>query len=636
MRHGFIKAAAATPKVCVANTKENSKNIIKVIKKAKDKDVKLLVLPELCLTAYTCGDLFLQSSLLSGAVDGLKEVVKASEGLDMLIIVGAPLIYKTKLYNCATVIYNGDILGVVPKSYLPNYNEFYEKRHFNSAPKENGNIYIDGKAYPFGAALLFRCSNMPEFTLAVEICEDLWATTPPSSMHALVGATVIANLSASDETVGKADYRVSLVKGQSARFLCGYLFADAGEGESTTDMVFAGHNIIAENGIILNQNELFDGKMAISEIDVSRMAEERRRNTSFETADENKYTVVNFEMPLTETKLTREVKKYPFVLEDIKERESRAKLIIRIQGEGLKKRIAHAKSKTAVVGISGGLDSCLALLVAVRAMKELSRPTTDVVAVTMPCFGTTSRTKSNAQKLSECLNVTFRDIDITKSVKSHLNDIGHDIDNLNVVYENAQARERTQVLMDIANQMGGLVVGTGDLSELALGWATYNGDHMSMYGVNASVPKTLVRHIIKYVADEEADEQLSDILNDILDTPVSPELLPGKDGEISQKTEDIVGPYELHDFFLYNILRFGFSPSKVYKLAVYAFNGDYTEKEILKWLKNFYKRFFAQQFKRSCLPDGPKVGTITLSPRADFRMPSDASSEIWLDELSKL
>ena len=499
-------------------------------------------------------------------------------------------------------------------------------------------IAVCGQQVPFGTSLLFRCREMPSFVLGVEICEDLWSALPPSTFHALAGATVIANLSASDETVGKAEYRRALVSNQSARLLCGYLYASAGHGESTQDMVFAGHDLIAENGTLLSETKPFAGGYAETELDCQRMESERARNTSFEPAADG-YTTVEFSLPLTETVLTRWVDPTPFVPHSQQLRAERCELILKMQADGLAKRLDHAHAKTAVIGISGGLDSCLALLVAVRAMKQLGRPTTDVRAVTMPCFGTTHRTRSNAEILCDELNVSFQEIDIANTVHSHFADIGQDENVLDVTFENGQARVRTLELMDLANRTGGLVVGTGDLSELALGWATYNGDHMSMYGVNAGVPKTLVRHLVQYEADIAASEALKTVLLDILDTPVSPELLPAKDnGEIAQKTEDLVGPYELHDFYLYHVLRFGFGPAKIFRLAKAAFAGraEYPDSVLYKWLRNFYWRFFAQQFKRSCLPDGPKVGSVTLSPRGDWRMPSDAAAALWLAELEQI
>jgi len=635
MKDGFIKVAAATPKIKVADCEYNTKQIISIMKEAGENGVKLLVLPELCITGYTCGDLFLQDTLIKNSEKALLNIAAASE--EMLTVVGVPLIFGGKLYDCAAVVFNKKILGIIPKTYIPNYTEFYEKRHFSVPSKENRLIKIGDNEVLFGTKLLFCCENMKNFTLSVEICEDLWSYSPPSGEHCAAGATVIANTSASDEIVGKADYRRSLVANQCARLLCGYIYADAGEGESSTDLVFAAHNMVAENGVILNEKK-FTNELTISELDVDKCAFERRRMTSFPSILDDGYAHINFSLTKTQTSLTRFIAKQPFVPSDEAIRSKRCEEILLIQALGLKKRLEHSNASTAVVGISGGLDSTLALLVTVRAMDMLGRPRTNIITVTMPCFGTTNRTKDNATTLCERLGTTLKIIDISASVKMHLKDIMHDIKNQNVVYENAQARERTQVLMDIANQMGGLVIGTGDLSEMALGWSTYNGDHMSMYGVNCSVPKTLVRYLVSYVASKSEDALLQKILIDILDTPVSPELLPAKNGEISQKTEDLVGPYELHDFFLYYAIRWGFSPAKVYKLAQYAFEdvSEYDDKTILKWLKIFYHRFFAQQFKRSCIPDGPKVGTVALSPRGDWRMPSDASDALWQSELNEL
>lgn len=637
MKHGFIKAAAATCEIRVADCAFNADSIQTAMQEACTGGAKLLVFPELCITGYTCGDLFLQQPLLETAERALLQVAEASRGMSMLCVVGLPLAYRSKLYNCAAVLCGGEILGIVPKSNIPNYSEFYEQRHFTSAPAENGEIVIQGRRIPFGTKLVFACESAADFVLGVEICEDLWVPHPPSATHVLAGATVIANLSASDEVIGKADYRRMLVSSQSARLICGYVYADAGYGESTSDLVFSGHDLICENGTILKESKLFGTGVHFSEIDVQKLASERRRTTTFPAGAAEGYQVVPFDLDLQETKLTRPVARRPFVPDNAASRAQRCEEILAIQCEGLKKRIVHTGCKTIVVGISGGLDSCLALLVMERAMKQLGRPMEDIIAVTMPCFGTTKRTRSNAELLCEALGVTLRTIDIADAVKQHFKDIGQKEDCYDVVYENAQARERTQILMDVANQNGGLVIGTGDLSELALGWATYNGDHMSMYGVNASVPKTLVRHIVRYAADTAESKTLKNALCDILDTPVSPELLPAQqDGTISQKTEDIVGPYDLHDFFLYYMVRFGFSPEKIFRLCEYAFAEEFDRETILRWMKVFYRRFFSQQFKRSCLPDGPKVGTVTLSPRGDWRMPSDACAKIWLDESERL
>ena len=636
MKDGFLKAAAFSPALRVADCTYNAQQILADVQAAAARGVKLAVFPEFCLTGYTCGDLFLQHTLQTGALDALQTVLDGTRTLDTVVLVGLPLLVHGKLYNCAAVLCRGQLLGLVPKTYLPNYGEFYEKRQFTPGSTEVETITVCGQQVPFGTSLLFRCRSMPSFVLGVELCEDLWSALPPSTFHALAGATVIANLSASDETVGKAEYRRALVSNQSARLLCGYLYASAGHGESTQDMVFAGHDLIAENGTLLAETAPFAGGIAETEIDCQRMEAERARNTSFELSRDG-YTTVEFDLELTETPLTRWIDPAPFVPGDPKRRAERCELILKMQADGLAKRLEHAHAKTAVIGISGGLDSCLALLVAVRAMKQLGRSASDVLAVTMPCFGTTHRTRSNAEILCDELQVSFKEIDIAETVHSHFRDIGQDESVLDVTFENGQARVRTLELMDTANRTGGLVVGTGDLSELALGWATYNGDHMSMYGVNAGVPKTLVRHIVQYVADTCGQPVLRDVLVDILDTPVSPELLPSAaDGTIAQQTEKLVGPYELHDFYLYYVLRFGFGPAKIYHLALAAFAGRYEPEVLLAWLRNFYRRFFAQQFKRSCLPDGPKVGSVTLSPRADWRMPSDACNALWLKELDEI
>ena len=636
MKYGFLRAAAASPGLRVADVAYNTQEIIKSMREYAARNAQLLCLPEFCLTGYTCSDLFLQETLICGAEQGLAEILAASCGLNLVTVVGLPVRRSGKLYNCAAVVCDGKLLGLVPKTHLPNYSEFYEKRHFLPGPAQASPMELAGQQTLFGTNLLFACRQMPEFVLGVEICEDLWAPIPPSCTHALAGATVIANLSASDETVGKAAYRRDLVCGQSARLLCGYLYADAGHGESTTDMTFAAHDLIAENGTLLAEAGPFEDGRAVTELDLGRMVQERTRNTTFEPHTEG-YTTVSFDLEPVEVPLTRKVSPTPFVPRDDAARAERCELILRIQAEGLAKRIEHTHARCAVVGISGGLDSCLALLVAVRACHILGRDPRDIVAITMPCFGTSKRTRSNAEILCEALDVSFQEINITATVQSHFADIGQNPETYDVTFENCQARVRTLELMDYANKNGGFVIGTGDLSELALGWATYNGDHMSMYGVNAGVPKTLVRHIVRYVADTCGKETLSRVLLDILDTPVSPELLPAAaDGSFSQQTEKLVGPYELHDFYLYYVLRFGFGPKKIYHLALAAFAGRYEPEVLLAWLNNFYRRFFAQQFKRSCLPDGPKVGSVTLSPRADWRMPSDACNALWMRELDDL
>ncbi len=640
MRDGFISVAAGTPKIRVADCRYNAEQIFTLMREAEKQGVKVLVLPELCLTGYTCGDLFLQDTLLRGAEEGLQTILEATRNLDIVTALGLPVWDKwdNNLYNCAAVIQKGEILGLVPKTYLPNYGEFYEQRWFASGKGLEHGIELCGQQVSLSTNQTFACDTMPNLVIGVEICEDLWAPAPPSVELARKGATVILNLSASNELVGKADYRRSLVTGQSARLMCGYVYADAGEGESTSDVVFTGHNLIAENGTLLSERRFSTG-LTVSEIDVDRLVYDRRRTNTFTFSQEPpEVWRCSFSLPVEETRLTRYVSPSPFVPEDAAGRAERCEEILRVASLGLKKRLEHTGARTAVVGLSGGLDSTLALLITALAMGMLNRPASDIIAVTMPCFGTTARTKSNAELLAERMGATLKIIDISQAVRRHFTDIGQSMENHDVTFENGQARERTQVLMDIANQTGGLVIGTGDLSELALGWCTYNGDHMSNYAVNCSIPKTLVRHLVAYLARDnmEKDEALHDVLEDILDTPVSPELLPAVQGEISQRTEDLVGPYELHDFFLYYLIRWGFSPAKIYRLAVYALGKQYSREVILKWLKTFYRRFFSQQFKRNCVPDGPKVGTVALSPRGDWRMPSDASATLWQAELEML
>ena len=635
MRQGFVKAAAVTPKIKVADTKYNAELILDMMKESTRQGAKIVVFPELCLTGYTCQDLFLQERLLQGAKDALMKLVKESASLDAIFFVGLPFEILGKLYNVAAVFSHGEVLGLVPKSYLPNYNEFYEARHFVSGAELATEVVLpDGSCVPADRDLLFVCEQMPKLRIGVELCEDLWTPNPPSISHALAGASVLVNLSASNELTGKDSYRRELVSGQSARLLAAYIYASAGEGESTQDLVFSGHNIIAENGQILAESKRFGHGILYSEIDVERLCAQRRRMTTFVTEDQT-HTEILFSLKIEETKLTRLIDPAPFVPTDRQNREKRCDEILMIQAMGLKKRLDHTGAN-AVVGISGGLDSTLALLVTVRAFDLCGRDHKGITAVTMPGFGTTDRTYDNAVKLIQSLGAEFVEVDICQAVNVHFSDIGQDPSVHDVTYENSQARERTQILMDIANKKNALVIGTGDLSELALGWATYNGDHMSMYAVNASVPKTLVRHLVRYYADTCEDKQLSDTLYDVLDTPVSPELLPPEDGKISQKTEDLVGPYELHDFFLYYMLRQGFSPAKIYRLAKIAFAGTYENAFILKWLKTFCRRFFAQQFKRSCLPDGPKVGSVAVSPRGDLRMPSDACATLWMEELNTI
>ena len=636
MHYGFIKACAATPKIRVADVQFNTENIISAIKECEKEGVQLLVFPELCVCGYTCGDLFNQSVLLDGVEKSLEKICKATAKSEMLIFVGAPVRNAGRLYNCAIAIYGGNILGVVPKTFLPNYGEFYERRHFTPAERENGKVTLCGNEVPFGTKLIFKAQNMPQFTVACELCEDLWSPDSPSIYHAKAGANIIVNLSCSDETVGKADYRRDLVKMQSGKLVSGYVYADAGDGESTTDMVFAGHNLIAENGKILDESKLFKNGLLCAEIDVEMLENERRRMATgfFAASDCSGYEIITFKTSLKEGELSRTFPKLPFVPSDSSKLAERTELILSIQAKGLEKRLEHTSAKTAVIGISGGLDSALALLVTYRAFKAIGKPVSDIIAITMPGFGTTGKTKGNSLKLIDALGATGRTISVTDSVLQHFKDIGHDKSSLDVTYENAQARMRTLILMDIANKTGGLVIGTGDLSELALGWATYNGDHMSMYAVNSSVPKTLVKHLVNYEAERLGGE-CEKVLKDILNTEISPELLPpDKSGKISQKTEDLVGPYELHDFFLYYSVRWGFSPSKVRYLARLTFGDKYDAETLDKWLKNFYRRFFSQQFKRSCVPDGVKVGSVTLSPRGDWRMPSDAVSKLWLDDIN--
>ena len=633
MKNGFVKVAAATPDIRVADVEFNTQNIINAMEEAQKNGAKILVFPELCVTGYTCSDLFDHSVLLKASRKALLEIAENTNDKDMLVFVGAPLEVNGKLYNVAAAMNQGEIIGFTTKTFLPNYGEFYEMRQFTPGPQIVREITFEGKKIPFGPQILFQAEGMEELVVAAEICEDVWSPIPPSIQAALEGATVIVNCSASDETIGKDTYRRALISGQSARLISGYIYANAGEGESTTDLVFGGHNIIAENGTILKESSRYVNEIIYSELDLQRITGERRKNTTFQPLDEETLVRVPFTVEETKTFLTRTFPKKPFVPSDEQTRAQRCEEILTIQAMGLKKRLAHTNARTAVVGISGGLDSTLALLVTARAFDMLGRDKKDIIAVTMPCFGTTDRTYQNACEMSKKVGATLIEVPIADAVNVHFRDIGHDPEDHSVTYENCQARERTQVLMDIANKTWGMVIGTGDLSELALGWATYNGDHMSMYGVNASVPKTLVRHLVKYAADDTKDEALKNVLYDVLDTPVSPELLPPKDGDIAQKTEDLVGPYELHDFFLYFMLRFGYEPSKIFRIACMTFDGEYDKETIFKWLETFCRRFFSQQFKRSCLPDGPKVGTVALSPRGDWRMPSDACVAVWMKDL---
>lgn len=705
MRDGFVKVAALTPAIRVADVDYNVDACVAAAREAAGEGARVIVLPELAITAYTCDDLFWQDALLDAAAQGLARLVRETAALDALLLAGVPLRVNGKLYNCAAVASRGRLLGLVPKRNIPTYNEFFEGRHFCAGPAEVewlalSRLGLDAPAtaggeggdlsgesfddeVPFGSRLLFVCDELPGLVVGAEICEDLWVPDPPSTELAQAGATLVCNLSASNELVGKADYRRSLVAFTSARLVCAYMYASAGWGESTQDLVFGGHDLVCENGRVLAETKpLADAGLArvgeghasvgaSAAIDVQLLAADRRRMSTFETLsspDDHGFTVVPFSLGVSETSLAgRLVDPHPFVPADRARRSERCEEIFAIQAHGLAKRLAHTHSRRAVVGVSGGLDSTLALLVCARAFDLLGLDRAGILAITMPGFGTTARTHDNARTMSEALGCELREISITAAVRQHFADIGHDEADHSVTYENAQARERTQILMDVANQEGGLVVGTGDLSELALGWATYNADHMSMYGVNAGVPKTLVRHLVRYVADEaaaggeaglatagaagQAGADLASVLYDVLDTPVSPELLPATgDGRISQKTEDLVGPYELHDFFLFNVLRCGFGPAKVYRLALEAFGGryaggadaddaavgTYSPSTIMKWLKKFYWRFFSQQFKRSCLPDGPKVGTVAVSPRGDLRMPSDAVCALWQRELEGL
>ena len=635
MRQGFVKAAAVTPKIKVADTKYNAELILDMMKESTRQGAKIVVFPELCLTGYTCQDLFLQERLLQGAKDALMKLVKESASLDAIFFVGLPFEILGKLYNVAAVFSHGEVLGLVPKSYLPNYNEFYEKRHFVSGlDTPCDTVTLCGQEVPFGNMLF--CAD-DGAAVGIELCEDMWVPVSPGTVLALSGADIIVNISASDEMVTKNDFRLSLIEQTSARCYCGYVYSSAGIGESTTDLVFSGACTIAENGGILARNERFErnGAAVYACIDVKKLEALRRNSEFYDNAAryaDRDIRRVDITLPeLKESDIDRTFDAHPFVPSDEKVRRARCAEIFNIQAAGLAKRIEHIGLKKAVIGISGGLDSALALLVADKAFDLLALPKENIICITMPGFGTTKRTKSSAVTLTECIGAQLRDIDIVPACTQHMRDIGHDMSILDVTYENVQARERTQILMDTANKEGALLVGTGDLSELALGWCTYNADHMSMYGVNCSVPKTLVRYLVDFVADER-EGKLGEVLREILATPVSPELLPpDKNGKIAQKTEDTLGPYEVHDFFLYHFQRFGASPDKLMFMACRAFDGVYSREQIEKWLRLFMKRFFSQQFKRSCIPDGPKVGSVSLSPRGDWRMPSDADSSAWLD-----
>ena len=645
MENGFLKVAVSSPDLKVADCQYNKEQLVKKTIEMDKESVKLLVFPELSLTGYTCGDLFLQDTLLRGAKEALFAFAQETKQTEIVAVLGMPLEHKGKLYNVAVVVDHGSIRGVVPKTFLPNYGEFYEARQFSAGFGEiEWHTFENGEMVPFGSNQIFADYMREQLCFGVEICEDLWMPNPPSTKLVSANALIVVNLSASNELIGKSQYRRELVRNQSARAICAYLYADAGEGESTTDMVYAGHNMIAENGIFLAESKPFsDDKDLITEIDLEKLQNERRRmGTFFQRPQGEKYPPVlkngcQFGKD-EEVELTRIYVTTPFVPDDPAYRKERCREIMNIQSNGLAKRLRHIGCRHAVIGLSGGLDSTLALVVTVCAFELLQLPREGIICVTMTCFGTTDRTYDNALKMAKELGTTLREIPIKEAVLEHFENIGQDKDKHDITYENSQARERTQILMDIANQVNGLVIGTGDMSELALGWATYNGDHMSMYGVNCSVPKTLVRYLVQFFADVCGNDNLKEILYDVMDTPISPELLPPQDGEIAQKTEDIVGPYELHDFFLYYMLRFGFSPKKIFRLAVYAFefDYDYDKETIFHWLSIFCHRFFRQQYKRSCLPDGPKVGTVSLSPRGDLRMPSDVSDALWQAELDSI
>ena len=635
MKDGFIRVGCANFEVSLGQVQHNAQRIISYVKEANEKHIKILVFPELCLTGYTIEDLFYQKRVLNEVNKQITAICEQTKDLDILFTFGCPMILKNKLYNCAITVCHGDILGVVPKTYIPTYHEFYEGRHFASALDNDEVITINGQAYPFSSRLLFECQSHPELKIGIEICEDLWAPLPPSTLHCLNGATLILNPSASNDLTSKSDYRRLLVTSHSARLICGYAYCNAGLGESSTDVVFSNHHLIAENGSLLAQSQQYSEGIIFADMDMEKIVSERVEMTTYDNRQDH-YQIIPFSLQDEDIELTRTYDPHPFVPSNKDQRAMRCQEVFDIQIHGLIQRLKAAHIKKVVIGISGGLDSTLALLVANMAYQKLGYPSQDIIAVTMPCFGTTSRTKNNALKMMEELNVTSLTVDIGDAVKQHFKDIHHDENIHDVTYENCQARERTQVLMDIANQEGGIVIGTGDLSEVALGWSTYNGDHMSMYAVNVSVPKTLVRYLVDYVSSLYEGQPLHDTLQDILNTPVSPELLPAKDNEIVQKTEDIVGPYELHDFFLYHHARFHYEPRKLYRIACHTFQDQYDAPTIKKWLTTFYRRFFTQQFKRSCIPDGPKVGSVALSPRGDLRMPSDANVALWLQECEQL
>ena len=631
MKDGYIRVAAGSFETSIANVKNNSENICNLINEAYHNDARVLVLPELCLTGYTCEDLFNQDRLLNEAKQQLQTIITATNNKDLITIVGLPYQHLNSLYNVAAVIHQGALLALVPKTHIPNYQEFYEARRFEQAPKENTLTNFNGQKIPFGTHYVFASTTNSDFKFGVEICEDLWLPDAPSTKLALNGANLILNPSASNEITTKSDYRRLLVSSQSARLVCGYVYCNAGNGESTTDVVFSGHHIISENGTMIKESRGFDSELIYGDLDLKKLSSERRKMTTFKSY--HNYETIYFDSTNIDLNTTYYYDPHPFVPSN---RDLRAKRCKDIQTRGLMQRLKATGIKKVVIGISGGLDSTLALLVCTMAFKKLNYDTKDIIAITMPCFGTTSRTKNNALGLMEELAVTSIEVDITESVRIQFRDIEQDENIHDVTYENVQARTRTEILMNKANQVGGLVIGTGDLSEVALGWSTYNGDHMSMYAVNVSVPKTLVRYLVDYVASLYHGEKLETILKDILDTPVSPELLPQENDQIVQKTEDIVGPYELHDFFIYHMVRFGDEPRKLYRKTKLAFKDKYDKKTIKKWLTKFYWRFFSQQFKRSCIPDGPKVGSVSLSPRGDWRMPSDANVSNWIDEIEKI
>lgn len=634
MKDGYIRVAAGSFDTSIANVKKNGENICQLINEAYENFAKILVLPELCLTGYTCEDLFNQDRLLNESKIQLQNIIKETENKDIIVVVGLPYQHLNSLYNVAAIIHQGKLLAIVPKTHIPNYQEFYEGRRFEAAPIENTTTIFNGQVIPFGTKYIFASSANDNFKFGVEICEDLWLPDAPSIKLSLNGANLILNPSASNEITTKGDYRRLLVNSQSARLVCGYVYSNAGNGESTTDVVFSGHHIISENGTMIKESQGFDSEIIYGDLDLKKISSERRKMTTFKSLHD--YETIYFDATDIDLDTTYYYDPHPFVPSNPDLRAKRCKEVFDIQTRGLMQRLKATGIKKVVVGISGGLDSTLALLVCTMAFKKLNYDPKDIIAITMPCFGTTSRTKNNALGLMAELGVTSSEVDITESVRIQFRDIEQDEKVHDVTYENVQARTRTEILMNKANQVGGLVIGTGDLSEVALGWSTYNGDHMSMYAVNVSVPKTLVRYLVDYVASLYKGEKLEIILKDILDTPVSPELLPQKDDEIVQKTEDIVGPYELHDFFIYHMVRFGDEPRKLYRKTKLAFKDKYDKETIKKWLTKFYWRFFTQQFKRSCIPDGPKVGSVSLSPRGDWRMPSDANVQNWIDEIEKL